>query len=441
MQRTAILLLLFLSNLAIGQMPDDLTKAEKVFGLSQFWQEVNYSFIYFDQVNQKKWNELYISYIDKVQQTSNDYEYYRLLQKFCAYLKDGHTNVWPPKSIRDSIFNGHFGNYRMELKNIEGRAIVARINKNKSKEIPIGSEIVAINGMETAAYIRKNRIPYISSSTDYVRQDLAVEYLLEAYAGTRYRLKLKLPTGTIKELDLTVAASGDTEFEPPLKKRPKVELEWRGNDIAHLSLNTFYDWETLTGFQELLPEIRKAKAMIIDLRNNGGGNSGVAKVVLHYLTNDTIFYGPRSQSRSHIAYEKAINRGEYYHSIPYRPDTLGIGDRNLLRDKRVVIPTAILIGHGTASAAEDFLIYADKQQHMTKIGEPTYGSTGMPLSIHLPNGGGARVCTKKDTYPDGRVFVGVGIQPDIMVTRSVSGFITNKDPVLERAILFLRDKL
>ena len=104
-----------------------------------------------------------------------------------------------------------------------------------------------------------------------------------------------------------------------------------------------------------------------------------------------------------------------------------------LNAKRIVVPTALLTGHQTASAAEDFLIYADNQKHMTRIGEHSFGSTGQPYLFDLPGGGGARVCTKKDTYPDGREFVGVGIIPHIEVKRTVADYLNGKDPVLERA--------
>jgi C-terminal processing protease CtpA/Prc len=97
-----------------------------------------------------------------------------------------------------------------------------------------------------------------------------------------------------------------------------------------------------------------------------------------------------------------------YH-FDYNPDTIEIDV------KRIVVPTTLLIGHNTASAAEDFLIYADNQKHMTKIGENSFGSTGQPLFIELPGGGYARICTKKDTYPNGREFVGFGVKPDIIV--------------------------
>jgi len=439
MKKIAALLLFVCANLIYGQIPSELSNEEKVFGLSQFWQEVNYSFIYFDKIDPTDWNNVYKEYIGKVQKTKNDYEYYRLLQKFCAYLKDGHTNIWLPKEMRDNIYNTNFGAYRLFVTNVDGKAIITRVNKSKKAEIPIGTEIISVNGIKTKKYIDDYVWPYISASTDYVRQDLAVSYMLEGYIGREYELELKLPNGSIESLTVTHARTIEKDVYPVFEDNEVVELKWY-DDIAYLSLNSFNDWETSIKFNEKVPELQKAKALIVDLRNNGGGKERVGKVILHHLTNDTIFYGPKSQSRLYIPTLKAWNQERYYHDFPYRPDTLGIGDRNLLKTTRVVVPTAILIGHGTASAAEDFLIYADKQEHMIKIGQSTYGSTGMPLMFNLPNNGIARVCTKKDTYPDGREFVGVGIQPDIQVAKSLSDYIENKDPVLEKAIEYLNNK-
>ncbi|BDD12630.1 hypothetical protein FUAX_50620 (plasmid) [Fulvitalea axinellae] len=35
--------LLFLSQTVLAQMPNTISKAEKIYGLSKFWQEVNYN--------------------------------------------------------------------------------------------------------------------------------------------------------------------------------------------------------------------------------------------------------------------------------------------------------------------------------------------------------------------------------------------------------------
>jgi C-terminal processing protease CtpA/Prc len=59
----------------------------------------------------------------------------------------------------------------------------------------------------------------------------------------------------------------------------------------------------------------------------------------------------------------------------------------------------------------------------------------------MPGGGSARVCTKKDTYPDGREFVGYGVKPDIEVRTTLKDYLENTDPALQKAIEYLKKAL
>ena len=104
-------------------------------------------------------------------------------------------------------------------------------------------------------------------------------------------------------------------------------------------------------------------------------------------------------------------------------------------------PLAILTATGTASAAEDFLIYADALEHATRIGQSTYGSTGQPLPLELPGGGKARICAKRDTWPDGTDFVGVGVEPDLPVPLTVEDLLAGRDRTLEVAVEHLLSEL
>ena len=88
----------------------------------------------------------------------------------------------------------------------------------------------------------------------------------------------------------------------------------------------------------------------------------------------------------------------------------------------------------TASAAEDFVVPLHASKRATIIGERTFGSTGQPLQIGLPGGGHARICTKRDIYPDGREFVGVGVIPDIEVHPTAADIATDRDVILKKAI-------
>lgn len=461
------LIILILSIIFFGkisaqtELPNTISKTEKVYGLSKFWQEANYNFVYLNKIDREKWDNDYVNLIKEVQETENDYEYYRLLQKFCASLKDGHTNVFYPKSVDSLIQNTWFGDYRLFLTNIEGKAIITRVNLSKKDEIPIGTEITKVNGLPTRQYANKFVKPFISSSTDYIIENIMIYWLLRSPKGTKYALELKKPNGEYFNLELTHNEVKEQEVYPPFEERNLLDFHWKENGLAYLALNSFSNPKIDTLFYEKLPEIRKAKKLIIDLRYNGGGNTNIGMEILQYLTYDNELYGSSSQSRLHIPSFKAwgkwteakdtINVSEeakkwnkqallsyqdkYFHKFPYHAK-----DLKLKKKERIVIPTVLLIGNNTASAAEDFLIAADNQKHMTKIGEPTFGSTGQPMLFDLPGGGSARICTKKDTYPDGREFVGIGIQPDILVSKTLNDFETNNDPVLEKAIEYIKLK-
>lgn len=451
--------LLFLFFLAMGslnaQLPNTLSKSEKVYGLSKFWQEVNYNFVYLDQVDRDIWTKNYITLIDEVQETENDYEYYRLLQKFCATLKDGHTNIFMPDNIYNLLYNSNFGEYRLFVENFGGKVIITNVNLSKKDELPIGTEIVKVNGMDTKVYLEKEVLPYISSSTEHVLMDYAVSLMFESFEGTSYDLLLRTPSGEEMKLSLTHALTEEEEIHPDFKERELLELTWPEEGTAYLALNSFSDTEINEKFLEVLPELSQAKKLIIDLRYNGGGDSSIGFDIFKYLTGDNLLFGSKQFSRLHIPTYKAwgrwteesdtINnndakqsylsfRDEYYHEFPYEADTIKAVDN------RVVVPTAILIGHSTASSAEDFLIYADNQRHMVTIGEPTFGSTGQPMFFELPGGGFARICTKKDTYPDGRPFVGFGVKPDIKVEKTYQDYLSDRDRGLEEALKYLEDK-
>ena len=448
-------LLAALSGLA-QDLPNNLSPADKVYGLSKFWEEVNYNFVYLDKIDRRAWDSTYKALIAQVQQTPNDYAYFRLLERFCALLKDGHTGVFSPGSVNGLMFGKMFGSRWFALDNIDGKAIITRILKSEAAELPIGTEVIAVNGIPTRQYAKDSVEPYISSSTDYIRERTAIQNLLLGLIGESYDVQFKRPDGKVFSLHLTHAKTTDTVFYPPFPDAPLLELKWYPGKIAYLALNGFGNPAIDSLFKARLPELYGAKALIIDLRNNGGGSTGIGTEILQYLMTDTLMQHSRYYTRQHRPAYKAWGayvqtkdtvgdagateqwlsyHDKYFYAFDYSPDTIH------LKARRLVVPTVILTGNYTASAAEDFLISAANQPHMVRIGEPTYGSTGQPLQFALGGGFNARVCTKKDTYPDGSPFVGVGIQPAIAASPTVKDVIEQNDPALARALAYLKTKM
>lgn len=87
--------------------------------------------------------------------------------------------------------NTMFGDYRLFIENVENKAIITHVNLSKKDEIPVGSEIIAVNGKATAKYIAEHVSPYISSSTDYVLQDWGISKLLQGIEGSQFEIKIK----------------------------------------------------------------------------------------------------------------------------------------------------------------------------------------------------------------------------------------------------------
>ena len=462
--RVLLVALLLLATLQVrAQLPTTLTPADKLYGLSKFWQEVNYNFVYLEQVDKPQWDDAYRRLLASVGQTPNDYAYYRQLQRFCALLKDGHTNVFLPPAIEQMTTN--FGAYRLLLRRIDNKAIVVRTNASKKEEIPVGSEVVEVNGQPTATYLAEHVAPYISSSTDYIRQDWGIRDLLMGVAGDSYRVKIKKPKGEIVALTLTHQKTEEQAVYPAFEpEKGLLEFKWLAKGIAYVALNSFGDAKIDSLFVAKLPELYRAKGLVVDLRANGGGSTEIGTTILQYLTRDRVLYGAKSRSRLHVGTYKAwgsyleprdtvagkkdwgltkqealkayhIARCTFYHAFANAPDTIK------LAAPRLVVPTVLLLGHSTASAAEDFLIAAAPQKHMLTMGENSFGSTGQPLSFALPGGGSARVCTKQDTYPDGRVFVGVGIKPAVEVAPTLKDYLAGRDPALLRATAYLKMKI
>lgn len=435
------------------ELPNTLTPQQKLFGLSKVWSEAKYNAAFFDNIGVEKWDSAYRAFMQPVMDTPNDYTYFRELTRFCALLRDGHSWIHYRSAPYITTL---FDKLQWNLSCIEGKAIVTGISSKQKDLVPVGSEIVEVNGMPTAAYLDAYVIPYISSSTDYVQMNQAVSSMFRSLKGDSYQVKIVTPSGKIQDMKIThdlIQEVMDDPMVPEQKPWKLIELKWYPGGIAYVALNSFGNSKIVDEFKAIFPELKQAKKLIIDLRSNGGGNTGNGTAILKYLTPDNQLVGSRWQTRVHNpAYmswggeftpqDTANNKfaAKAYlsaHMKYYEYDDPGIV-RISSNHERLVVPTVLLIGHNTASAAEDFLIYADQQKHMTKIGQRSNGSTGNPIIFELEGGGVLAVCSKKDTYPDGREFVGYGVKPDIEVIPTVKDLIKEYDRGLEEALRFLK---
>lgn len=437
------------------QIPNDISITDRIYGISKFWQEVNYNFAYFENIPNVDFDSIYKSYLDKVIIAKNDLEYYKILKRFCAELKDGHTNIYFPKYLQQKLFYPP-----IRIRRIKNEIYVVNVGKSYVNFIPRGSRITQVNGQNVLDYLEQNVYPYHTGPEDIVISNGA-KTMLQGLIGENTTITILKPNNERETVNIIMDGKSEDWYYPISKGQPNGLVEYKEIDrnIGYIAINSFAKSEVVEEFIALVDNLSKFKAVIIDIRQNGGGNSGYAHQITKYFTDKPYFLGELGSTRKHLASYKAwgassdkeyANRlgwksyknkySEYYYNNVWEYEKIDTIYTNV-NSKKLLMPIAILIGNSTASAAEDFLIGMDYLKRATLIGEKTYGSTGQPIFFELPNGGLCRICTRRCTYPDGRKFVGLGIKPDIEIIPDLSFYLTNEDKVLNEAIRFLNDKV
>lgn len=96
-----------------------------------------------------------------------------------------------------------------------------------------------------------------------------------------------------------------------------------------------------------------------------------------------------------------------------------------------------MVNAATYSSAENLCVTFRSADIGKIIGTPTGGSTGNPIFIDLGFGIGCCICTRHEVDADGNEFIGIGIQPDIVVEEDANLVLKGRDNVIETAMEYL----
>lgn len=154
--------------------------------------------------------------------------------------------------------------------------------------------------------------------------------------------------------------------------------------------------------------LKHTNALIIDLRNNGGGSPDMVKYICSYFFKE----------KTHIndLYERRINKTEEYWTEPLSNS-----------GNFPSLPLYILVNRRTFSAAEEFAYNMQSLHRATIIGETTGGGAhpvspepiGNGFIGNIPYARAINPVTKKN-------WEGIGVKPDIQI---------NADSALDAAVL------
>lgn len=170
---------------------------------------------------------------------------------------------------------------------------------------------------------------------------------------------------------------------------------------------------------------RSGRPLILDVRANGGGNEMLAKRVARlFVDGRTIYAHQRVRDEETGAFTKVGSR--FLSGAP--------------EDQRYLGPVCVLQGPACVSSNEAFLLMMKQAERCTSIGAVSGGSSGNPQPYDLGQGIELLLPSWQALDAEQELVEGRGIAPDLEVPFDATKSDGRRDPVLERAIAFLRDR-
>lgn len=203
-----------------------------------------------------------------------------------------------------------------------------------------------------------------------------------------------------------------------------ISHRWLENKIGYIRIQAFVGEEEkfIKRFDRALEDLKESRALVIDVRGNGGGSDMLADMVNGRFVKEPVI--------SSIDFWREEGTDRYKKSIglvmPRGPWTY---------EK----PVAVLIDGGCASACEHFVSGAEATGRMLLVGTPTAGAGGGPTEVALPSGAVVLISRAIGIRACGVVFEGHGIPPHIEVRPDPEKIEAGIDVVLEEALKALEE--
>ena len=325
--------------------------------------------------------------------TEVDYET-GILKGYVDSFNDPYTVYYTPDEYKDLMesTSGRFS----------GIGVVVQQNTN-------GMVTVVRPYVDAPGYnagIRTDDIIYKVNGEEVSGQDLSlVVSKIKGEAGTTVDIQIYRPS-TNEYIDMTIERA-EIEIET-------ISHEMLVNNIGYISMTSF-DEVTYTQFMAAYEELQAngMQALIIDLRDNGGGLLDICTSILDKLLPEGV-----------LTYtENKAGTREYYRS-----------DANAILD----IPVVILVNGYSASASEIFTGAMKDYDAATIVGVKTFGKGIVQVILAMDDGSALKVTTSRYFLPSGVCIHELGIEPHVEIEDDPE---TEEDEQLNKAIEILLEKI
>lgn len=195
------------------------------------------------------------------------------------------------------------------------------------------------------------------------------------------------------------------------------------DNVGYLYYESFSNDVSDGSLDQILNRMAICHGLIIDVRDNGGGNlTNVEKI-------SSRFFNQR-QLIGYISHKMGPGHDDF---SPLYPKYVESSDR-----VRYQKPVVVLTNRGCYSATNEFVSIMKYAPHVTVLGDQTGGGSGLPFTSELPNGWSIRF-SASPMFNAEKEHIEFGVEPDIKVEMLKSDLAKNRDTLIETARAFLRN--
>lgn len=360
--------------------------------------------------------ERYVTTLHDVASASDASEYAMAIARFLAPMKDGHIEV-----IGLSYFEA-FGSGDLPLSTFFYKdEVYIGCNSDEAPDLKRGDRVVSVDGQNIGLLLSAiNELKTTPAGRDRLAD--SARYIFRGKIGSKVLLQVQRQDGSMRKIELTRTRRGPQRCALPWAPSPKIDFKWVRPDIAYLNLAVV----TPPRIDGLMTELSRAKYLIVDDRGraNGGGWSIAAHLSEEQHIRVARFVTPLIHGR-----ESAENEYHNTVSVLSRYQEIRGGAKPLLSAKLIV-----LIDDNTSSQAEHSLLMLKAATNTHTVGTRTAGTLGDATALILPGNLPIRFTGQSVEDLSGRRVLGLGIEPDTLVTPTLKDLLESRDPVLEAAI-------
>jgi len=371
------------------------SREERQAAFTQFWSAYNRSF-YDPNMHGRDWEAIRKRYEPMLEGVEHRLEFATLLQMMVGELESSHSEVGPRGGGNPSVSTPHLGftfDYSHDGPGIRVESVLpgspAAFEKTRIKP---GEYVLAINGedvvLDENLYRRINNLG--GREFEFLVNDKPTK------EGAR----------TVKYFSLSYGEWGNLRYRERVNRLAKYVEEKSKGTIGYVHISGMGGGNAVTFDREFYERSIGKKAMIIDVRFNGGGNISDSLV-------------DRLERRPHGYYQGR--------------DALPEPAPGTAFDK----PIIILMNEHSMSNAEMFPCAMRARGLAKLVGMPTPGYVIWTWGLPLVDGTNGRMPGSGVYRLDGTPMENMGEKPDVRVPMTIEDWLAKRDPQLDRALEML----